>query len=140
MVSSLSGAPAQPKLGHPGLEQVLERPVQAVSRREFSFFLRCFFVFTNTPQEIRQDCFWTHLKPVAASARGPDGLANADAVEWTVCEGRGLLITTEAMDFWLRTDRRSATHAVYWPAAVLLIIIGPHISNGAQLRARLAQV
>jgi hypothetical protein len=57
-----------------------------------------------------------------------------------MCEGKGLLITTEAMDYWLRTDRRSATHAVYWPAAVLIIIIGPHISNGAQLRARLAQV
>jgi hypothetical protein len=75
------------------------------------------------------------MKPVAAAARRDRDLADANCIERTTCEGRVLLLTTEAMDFWLRVDRDSATHAVYWPAALLPIIIGPFIFNGVQLRA-----
>jgi hypothetical protein len=77
------------------------------------------------------------MKPVAAAQRRNRDRADANCIEQTTCEGRVLLLTTEAMDFWLRVDRDSVTRAVYWPAALLLVIIGPHVYN-VDIGARLA--
>ena len=59
-------------------------------------------------REIQADCYLTFHLPVAATARRQDGIADANCVESTICEGRVLLLTTEAMDYWLRVDRASS--------------------------------
>ena len=82
-----------------------------------------------------------YLKPVAvtdAPARVAGVVADALAVERTTCEGKVLLISTEGMDFWLKVCRKEATHAIFWPGAFLINIIGPHMFNGEQLLARRA--
>jgi hypothetical protein len=79
------------------------------------------------------------MKPVAATVapeRAAVGVADALAVERTTCEDRELLITTEGMDFWLKVCRNEATHALFWPGALMINIIGPHMYNvviGARL-------
>ena len=86
--------------------------------------------FSRHTQEIQADCYLTFHLPVAATARRQDGIADANCVESTTCEGRVLLLTTEAMDYWLRVDRASScTHAFYWPAALWPVVIGPHLYN-----------
>ena len=98
----------------------------------FCFFPVNFLFADAPPQELEPDCFWTFYQPVAAATPFVDGgVADAACIERTVCEDRDLLITTQSMDYWLRCVRDCATHAVYWPLALLPFVVGPHIINGA---------
>ncbi len=54
---------------------------------------------SHATQEIQADCYLTFHRPVVATARRQDRTADARCIELTTCEGRELLLTTEAMDF-----------------------------------------
>ena len=63
----------------------------------------CFFylLLTRVTQEIQADDFWTFHQPVAADTVGcgvAQRLPDARCIERTICEGRELLITTEAIE------------------------------------------
>ena len=95
-----------------------------------------FFFSYAPPQELEQENFWTFHRPVAAEPNSSTNkVLDARFIQQTVCEDRDLLITTQTMDWWQLCRLDCATHALYWPLALLPIVLGPQIHHSAVARA-----
>ncbi len=70
---------------------------------------------------------------MAATTSASSTVVDVDSIQRTVCEGRDLLFTTQAMDHLVRLERDIDERAIYLPLVLLVNIIGPHMVNGARV-------
>ena len=96
-------------------------------------------------EEKRTTNFWTFHRPVAADQNSAIqqtwyvfssslfGVLTASSCRYEDCL---LLFRTAGMDCLETTAVGDATHCIYWPLVFLVVIIGPHLSNGECNRAR----